>query len=87
MGKSNIREFPSGDPATESASSGVDDGGTLARLARLEALMQHTATKADIESVKTLIAEKHNSMLKWLIAILISSIGAVAVALIKTFLD
>ena len=83
MGPSNIRDFPLGDPATPSSSPSR----TEARLARLEACMECTATKADIESLKTLIVEKQNSMIRWLAGALTTTIVAVTIAMIQSFFD
>lgn len=45
------------------------------RLTRLEKQVQYLASKEDIQSLKTLIAEKQSEMLKW-------QVGIVAAALI-----
>ncbi len=56
------------------------------RVAGIETAMGYLATKADIESVKTLIAERESTMLRWLMSMVAASGLAVAVALIRTFI-
>ena len=56
------------------------------RLARLEEALGHLATKADIEGVKTLIAQREAVMLRWLMGMVASAGVAVAIALVRTFM-
>ena len=53
---------------------------------RLDTKLEHLATKEDMESVKTLINAKEATMLKWLLGILATSMVAIVVALIRTFI-
>ena len=59
---------------------------TVAKLeVRLDTKLEHLATKEDMESVKTLINAKEATMLKWLLGILATSMVAIVIALIRTF--
>ena len=61
------------------------------RLTRIEekfdAELKHLATGKDVAEVKTLISEKESSMTKWLIGILSGALIAVALVLLRTFMD
>ena len=57
------------------------------RLARLEEALGHLATKADIEGVKTLIAEREAVMLRWLMGMVAAAGVAVVIALVRTFMS
>lgn len=57
------------------------------RLARLEEALGHLATKADIEGVKTLIAEREAVMLRWLMGMVATGGLTVAIALVRTFMS
>ncbi len=52
-------------------------------MAKLNTRMQHLAAKEDVQSLKTLIAEKQDSTLKWGIGILISVVAGIAALLVK----
>lgn len=56
------------------------------RVAAIEATMQHLATKADIESIKVLIAQRESTMLRWLMGMVAGSGLAVTIALLRTFM-
>ena len=56
------------------------------RVGAIEATLVHMATKADIESVKTLIAERETTMLRWLMGMVTASALAVTIALVRTFI-
>ncbi|MXY53857.1 MAG: hypothetical protein F4Y86_15225 [Gammaproteobacteria bacterium] len=56
------------------------------RVAAIEATLEHLATKADIESVKALIAERETTMLRWLMGMVAASALAVTIALVRTFM-
>ena len=60
------------------------------RLARLEEAVANIkatmATAADIEGVKTLIAEKEAIQTRWLLGIMAAASVCVAVAVIRTFM-
>ena len=45
------------------------------------------ATKADIEAVKTLIADRDAKQQRWLLGILAGAAIAVTIALLRTFMD
>ena len=53
------------------------------RVAAIEADMKHVATKADIESVKTLIADREATMLKWLVGVVSGTGLAIFIALLR----
>ena len=55
------------------------------RLARLEQAMEHVATKADIEGVRTLIIEREAVMLRWLIGVASMVAVTVGIAMVRTF--
>lgn len=56
------------------------------RVAGIATAIGYLATKADIEGVKTLIAEREATMLRWLIGMVATSALAVAIALVRTFM-
>ena len=56
------------------------------RVAAIEADMKHVATKADIESVKTLIADREATMLKWLVGVVSGTGLAIFIALLRFLL-
>ena len=49
--------------------------------------MHDVATRTDIEGMKTLIAEKQNLQLRWPVGVWVSSLVAVMIALLKTFIS
>ena len=55
------------------------------RLARLEEALGSLATKADIEGVKALLAQREAVMLRWLMGMVAAAGLAVAIALVRTF--
>ncbi len=64
-----------------------DRTGALAeRVANIESYLVHLATRADIESVKTLIAERETTMLRWLVGMVSAAGLTVAVAMVRTFI-
>lgn len=84
----DLREI-SGDPPmppdTVGRHGGAGNGGNLGeRLARLEAHMEHLATKADVEALKTVLVEaigkKETSMLRWQIGIVVTTALILVVA-------
>ena len=71
-------------------SGGSDDIGQ--RLARIEATIEHMATREDVADVKTLIERNNATMTRWLVGILLTALGIVAscvvaiiIALVKGF--
>ena len=52
------------------------------RVAAIEATLEHLATKADIDSVKALIAERETTMLRWLMGMVAASALAVTITLV-----
>lgn len=56
------------------------------RLARLEEALENLATKADIEGVMTLLAEREAVMLRWLMGMVAAAGLTVAIALVRTFM-
>ena len=68
------------------ASIGGNGSDMHGRVSALEAHLQHIATKRDVQEVSKTIAEREASLQRWLIGILLASLGTAAVALIKLFL-
>ena len=88
----NVAQFPSSDPPT-TATSGGNGGGNgrrltaiEARLARLEAHLQHIATREDIEKLRADIAEGQNNTLKWLVGIIAAAGITLAAAVMRLFI-
>ena len=62
------------------------NGGNVGeRLARLEAHLEHLATKEGLGEIKTLISDREAKMLRWLIGI--TSVAAISLvaAIVRTF--
>lgn len=78
------------DPESGSGRSGDELEGRLRQLelqmVRLETRLESMPTKEDLESIKTLIAEKEATNTRWMITILSGALIAVVVALIRTFM-
>ena len=81
-------------PAGTPGLGGGGNGGSIhgERLARVEAKMEHVATREDvsevkvlIEQVKVLIERKESTMMRWLLGILATAGIGVAVVLVRTF--
>lgn len=92
----NVTPYP-GNPRG-AAGDGGDGGGFDTRpraleihVARVEervaAIQAAMATKADIEAVKTLIADRDAKQQRWLLGILAGAAIAVTIALLRTFMD
>lgn len=86
-GRENV--VPISSPGS-SGSGGGDDTGQ--RLARIEATMEHMATREDVADVKTLIESRNATMTRWLVGILLTTVGiavsgvvAIVIALVKGF--
>lgn len=82
-------EDPPSPPRDPRPRGGNGNGGSHygERLARIEAKMEHMATREDIASVKTLIAEKETTTLRWLIGIIAVAAISLLTVLIRTFLS
>ena len=63
---------------------GGDDYGE--RLARIEAKLEHMATREDLAEVKALIECKETSMLRWLLGILSVAAVSVVVVMLRSFM-
>ena len=92
----NVTPYP-GNPRGGTGSGG-DGGNVDNRLRALEvhvaridervaAIQAGMATKADIEAVKTLIADRDAKQQRWLLGILAGAAIAVTIALLRTFMD
>ena len=55
------------------------------KITRLETKLEHMPTKEDLQSIKTLIAEKEASNTKWMIGIVSFALIATVTALVRTF--
>ena len=92
---SNLQLVPNKDagPDPDSGSGRGGDGqeGRLRQLelqmARLEARLESIPTKQDLESVKTLIAEKEANNTRWMLGIIATALLSVVIALIRTFMS
>ena len=84
-----VVEDPPSRPRDPGPRGGNGNGGSNygERLARIEAKMEHMATREDIASVKTLIAEKETTTLRWLIGIIALAAISLLTVLIWTFLS
>ena len=82
-------EDPPSPPRDPGPRGGNGNGGSIhgERLARIEAKMEHMATREDIASVKTLIAEKETTTLRWLIGIIALAAISLLTILIRMFLS
>ena len=54
-------------------------------MARLETRLENIPTKQDLESIKTLIAEKESLNTRWMIGIISAAMITMLAALIRTF--
>jgi len=89
MARGNLRPVP---PSEEPLGSGDDNGGGGGprhgeRLARIEAHLEHAATREDVAEVKALIERKESTMLRWLIGIIAIAAVSLMAALLRTFLS
>ena len=78
------------DPDSGSGRGGDGLEGRLRQLelqmVRLETRLESIPTKEDLESIKTLIAEKEATNTRWMITVLSGALVAIVVALIRTFM-
>lgn len=72
-------------PRSGSNDDGNNGNDLHGRVSAREAHMRYLATKEDIQEVKKMIAEREASLQRWLIGILLASLGTVVVALIKLY--
>ena len=79
------KSTPNASPAQQAGGGGGNgsDRELHGRVSAIEAQLQHLATKEDIQSVKTLIAERESKMFRWLIGILAAASISTIVALIS----
>ena len=83
-----VHELPQASPTPPSpASNGGGGNGhdVHGRVSRLEAHLQHLATKEDIGRIETLIAKREAAMLRWLIGLVIAAALGLGVALVRVF--
>ncbi len=85
MTDDNVHELHSVPTAQSSGGDGGNGKDTHARISVIESELKHLATKADIEEVKTLIANKESTMLRWLVGTLITASVGLSIAVIRTF--
>ena len=76
-------ETPTGTPPP--GGGGNRGSGYGERLARIEAKMDHMATREDVAEIKVLIGNREASMLRWLIGLVAFALISVVVSLIRTF--
>lgn len=78
------------DPDSGSGRGGDGLEGRLRQLetqmARLETRLEAIPTKEDLQSIKTLIAEKEATNTRWMVTVLGGALIAVVAALIRTFM-
>ena len=55
------------------------------RVSAIEARLDYLATKEDIQRVEKVISDRESSMQRWLIGILLATIGTTLIALYRTF--
>ena len=84
MGNSNLHVVDKQPEPPAVSSSGDERGDSFGeRLARLETHVEYLATKEDISEVRVLIERKLNRILYCIIGIMVISITALAIALIR----
>lgn len=81
----NVFGLPAGRPSSGGGGNGGSDHGE--RLARIEAKMEHVATREDLKKVEVLIERKESTMLRWLLGIIAVAGVSLVVALIRVFLN
>ena len=73
-------------PLSTPGRSGSGGGDYGERLARIEAQLEHMATREDLAEVKALIERKEASMLCWLLGLLSVAAISVVVAMLRLFM-
>ena len=76
---------PAGTPGLGGGGNGGSSHGE--RLARIEARLEHLATREDVSDVKALIERRISTILMWLLGIMAAAAISVVVALLRTFLS
>ena len=79
----NVVELPEGRPSSGGGGNGGSGHGE--RLARIEARMEHVATREDLAKIEVLIERKESTMLRWLLGIMAVAGVSLVVALIRVF--
>ena len=78
----NLVDFPpEGRPSSRGGGNGGSDHGE--RLARIEAKIEHLATREDVTKIEVLIERKEATILRWLLGILALAGISLMVALIR----
>ena len=82
----NVHSIQARQPPPTPAPGGGGNGNNLhGRLSAIEARMDYLATKEDIQRVEKLVSVREVSLQRWLVGILLSMIGILAIALVKLF--
>ena len=81
----NVVDLPEGRPSPGGGGNGGSGHGE--RLARIEARMEHVATREDLAKIETLIERKESTMLRWLLGIMAVAGISLVVALIRVFFE
>ena len=79
----NVVDLPEGRPSSGGGGNGGPGHGE--RLARIEARMEHVATREDLAKIEVLIERKESTMLRWLLGIMAVAGISLVVALIRLF--
>ena len=79
-----VQIAPTGAPSPGGTGNGRSGHGE--RLARIEARMEHVATREDVSEVKILIERKESTMLRWLLGLMVVAGISLLAALIRTFI-
>lgn len=83
--RAEVIDLPEGRPSSGSGGNGGTGHGE--RLARIEAKMEHVATREDLAKIEVLIERKESTMLRWLLGIMAVAGVSLVVALVRVFLD
>ena len=75
-------------PTGSSNPGGTRNGGSGngERLARIEARLEHVATREDVSEVKVLIERKESTMLRWLLGLMVVAGISLLAGLTRTFI-
>lgn len=89
MARGNLRPVKTSE---EPLGSGDDNGGGGGprhgeRLARIEAHLEHVATREDVAEIKALIERKESTMLRWLVGVIAVAAISLLAALLRTFIS